>query len=122
MAERSTIDVVNEHLALRREGRTEEDLEANYHEDVVVLSHLGQFRGLDGMRTLAQLLDEQLVGARFYYDTVLFDGDHALVLWTAEAQDLHVSHSADSFFVRDGRIAAQTIYYALSTVPDRRAI
>lgn len=53
MAERSTIDVVNEHLALRREGRTEEDLEANYHEDVVVLSHLGQLRGLDGMRTLA---------------------------------------------------------------------
>lgn len=50
---------------------------------------------------------------------VLFDGEFAFVLWAAEAQDLHVSDGADSFCVRSGRIAAQTIYYSLSTTTDR---
>lgn len=112
---RTTMDVVNDHLELRRSGRTADDLERNYADDVIVLSHLGQFRGLDSMRIVARLLDEQLVGARFDYEMVLADEDFAFVRWSAEAQDFHISDGVDSFCVRDGRIVAQTIYYSLST-------
>lgn len=40
---------------------------------------------------------EQLVDARFQYNTVLFDGEFALLQWGAEAKDLSVSDGADSF-------------------------
>jgi hypothetical protein len=115
---RGTSEVINDHLRLRRAGRAAEDLERNYAEDVVVLSHIGQFRGLDAMRLLAGLLDEQFVDARYHYEMVLFDGEFAFLRWRAEAQDLH-GDGADTFCVRDGRIVAQSIYYSVATNSER---
>jgi len=116
---RSTEEVLQDHLRLRREGRTDEDLERNYDDDVVVLSHLGQFRGIDGMSTLAALLAEQLKDARYHYDMVLVDGEFGFLRWTAEAADFTVSDGADSYCVRDGRIVAQTLAYSLSSHVDQ---
>lgn len=116
-ADRSTKQVIADHLAKRRDGDVDGDLDDNYADDVVVLSHLGHFRGRDQVRTLAALLDQQLEDAVFHYDTVLVDGDYAFLHWSAQARDLHVSDGADSFVVRGGRIAMQTIYYSISTNP-----
>lgn len=122
MSPRSTIDVINSHLELRRRGQLAEDLEQNYSDDIVVLSHLGQFRGLEGMKTVAHLLAEQLKDAVFRYRMVLFDREYAFLQWTAEASDLHVSHGADSFCVREGRIVLQTIYYSIATNMDQGGV
>lgn len=115
--ERSAREVIADHLRNRRAGRVLADLEQNYTEDVVVLSHLGHFRGRDAVRTLASLLDEQLRDTQFFYDTVLVDDPYAFLQWGAHARDMHVSDGADSFVVRDGKICMQTIFYTLSTNP-----
>ena len=119
MSQRSTEEVLSDHLRLRRTGRTEEDLSRNCDEDVIVLSHLGQLRFIDAMHTLASLLDEHLRDARYHYATVLVDGESGFLRWTAEADDFTVFDGADSFCVRDGRIVAQTIAYSLSSHVDR---
>lgn len=106
-----------DHLLNRREGRLLLDLEDNYADDVVVMSHLGHFRGREAVEALGTLLQEQLKDADFFYDTTFVDGEFAFLQWSAHARDLHVSDGADSFVVRDGRIVLQTIYYSLSTNP-----
>ena len=114
---RTTHEVMAAHLENRRDGRVLADLEDNYTDDVVVMSHLGHFRGRHAVEALATLLDEQLKDVDFFYNSVFVDGSYAFLQWSAHGQDLHVSDGADSFVVRDGRICMQTIYYSLSTNP-----
>ena len=115
---RTTNEVIAEHLRNRRAGRLMTDLEVNYTEDVVVMSHLGHFQGREAVDALATLLQQQLKDADFFYNTAFVDSEFAFLQWTAHGKDLHVSDGADSFVVRDGRICMQTIYYSLSTNPE----
>jgi hypothetical protein len=55
---RSSEEVFEDHLRLAGEHRFEEDIERNVSPDCVVLERRGVFRGHDGVRELARLLDE----------------------------------------------------------------
>lgn len=52
MPSRSTREVLEDHLRLRREGDLEEDLARNYAEDVVLLCKHGVFKGVGRCATL----------------------------------------------------------------------
>lgn len=69
---RSTHEVLADHLRLRRPGHTDEDLRRNYDDDVVMLSHLGQVRGIGARKMLAELLacgvrDDRIVAQTIAY-------------------------------------------------------
>ncbi len=112
---RSTREVLEDHLERRRAGDLEGDLAHNYAEDdLIVLSKDGAYRGQDGIRTTASFLKELLPGARYSYDIVRAEGEIALLVWSCTADNgATVCEGADSFVIRDGRIVTQTICYAV---------
>jgi hypothetical protein len=112
---RSTRDVLEDHLRLRRQGfgKVEEDIARNYAEDVVLLTGFGVFRGHEGVRRSAQILREQLPCTRYQYRTKLVNGEMAFLEWSARCPTAVVEEGADSFLIRDGRIVVQTIHYTV---------
>src|SRR5687767_11441910 len=80
---RSTEQVFCDHLELRRLGRVEEDIERNYDPDVILLTTYGVFRGQDGVRHGAALLQSHIGDAEVTCTTRLVDGDVAFLEWTA---------------------------------------
>lgn len=122
MPARSTEEVVTDHLARRARGDLEGDLAANYAEDVVVLSKDGGYRGRDGIRTTAAILADLLPEASFSYDLLRIEDEFALLGWSATAANgARTCQGADSFTVRNGRIAAQTIHYEVKGGSDAGA-
>ena len=112
--ERTTQQVVDDHLQLAMDGELEQDLARNYAEDVVLLSNWGVEHGHDGARRLAHLLQSQLPDSTFAYRLRLVEGEVAMLQWTAQSRAAAVRDGVDSYVVRDGRISAQTIWYSLT--------
>jgi hypothetical protein len=110
---RATKEVFEDHLRESVEGTVEHDLARNYAEDVVILTGRGVYRGHEGIRQLAQLLQEQLPECTFHYVTQEVDGEVAFLEWTADSPRAHIEDGADSYVIRDGRIAVQTIHYTV---------
>lgn len=109
---RSTTEVVHDHLMKRMGGDLEGDIRDNFHQDVLVLSGFGTYRGHDGIRQSARQL-EQAVGAggSFTFSRTVIEGEYAFLEWTARDGATRVHDGADSFHVVDGRIRMQTCHY-----------
>jgi hypothetical protein len=116
---RSTKDVFEDHLALRMHGDVEGDILRNYADDIVILSGDGEFRRHDGVRTSAKMLDKRLPKARLTYRSKLVDGDVAFLEWSAESPSGRVDDGTDTFVIRDGKIAVQTIHYTVRPLDPR---
>lgn len=112
-SKRSTEEVLDSHLRLSKEKATAEDICRDYAEDAVLLSGHGVFRGHEGVRRSAGLLKRELPGATYEYHTRLVEGEVAFLEWTAHSDGAQVEDGADSFVIRDGLIAAQTIHYTV---------
>lgn len=110
---RSTTEVFEDHLRLAGEHRFEEDIERNAAPDIVVLERRGIFRGRQGVKELARLLEEELPGAPYVYTNRLVDGRVAFLEWTSDAEHTRVRDGADSFVIENGWIVAQTIHYTV---------
>ena len=121
LASRSTREVFDDHLKLAQEGQFEEDITRNFSEDCVVLTTRGTFRGHDGLRQLATMLEQEIPGAEYGYIGRLVEGRFALLEWTADCGAVAVHDGADSFVVENGKVVAQTIHYTLS-VRDPQAL
>ena len=113
VANRSAAEVLDDHLRESQSGSIEEDLERNYTPDLVVLTSRGVYRGHDGLRALANLLNQELPKAIFEYRTRLVEGEIGFLEWTARAEASCVEDGADTYLIRDGRIVAQTIHYTV---------
>ena len=50
-------------------------------------------------------------GATFEYTAQLVEGEVAFLEWTAHSESVRMVDGADSFFIRDGLVVAQTIHY-----------
>ena len=109
---RSTREVVEDHLALRRKHTLGADVDRNYADGLLVLSKDGVFHGKDGIRETARILQENLPDATYRYELVQVADDYALLGWTATAANgARTRHGADAFVVKDGLIAVQIIHY-----------
>jgi hypothetical protein len=113
MPARSTREVFEDHLNKRMKGQTEQDIEQNYAEDVVLLTGTGIFRGREGVRQSAAELAHYVPDATFTYRTRLVEGENAFLEWEAQSSRGPVCDGADGFVIRDGRIVAQTIHYTV---------
>src|SRR5262245_5793464 len=113
LAKRTAQEVLDDHLKLANEQNFEDDLRRNVSPDIVVLERRGIFRGLDGVRELADLLMEELGDAPYEYVNVLVDDRIAFLEWTSDGPRAQVRDGADSYIMEDGRIVAQTIHYTV---------
>jgi hypothetical protein len=112
--DRSTRDVIESHLDLRKQGQLSLDIEQNYAADVVLLTCSGEYRGHDGVRACAALLHRRFPHGRYDYRTLMIAGEVAFLEWSGVSAENSVHDGADSFVVRDGRIRYQTIHYRVS--------
>lgn len=110
---RSATEVFEDHLRLAGSGDVEGDIAANYADDVVLLTGIGELRGHDGVRRSRSVLADDLPGGRFEYLTQLVAGDYAFLEWRGDADQVTVEDGADSFVIRDGRIVMQSIHYTV---------
>jgi hypothetical protein len=112
--QRSTREVFESHLRLRKEGKLEEDLALNYAPDVVQLTAAsGVRRGHDGVRAGAQELREQLPNSEYRYVCREVEGEIAFLVWEADSTAGRVRNGVDTFLIRGGKIVLQTIQYCV---------
>lgn len=109
---RTSTEVIQDHLAKRLVGDIEGDISTNFSEDVIILSSYGTFRGHEGVRDSAAKLKKAMGNAIFAYNHTMIEGDFAFLEWSGESQQKKVSDGADSFVVKNGKIILQTIHYS----------
>lgn len=114
MTQRSTEQVFLDHLARAQKGDVEGDIQHNFAPTCVLLTTYGTFRGHEGVREAAALLERQLGPATYTYKKQVWEGELAFLEWTADTARASVPDGADSFLIRDGRIVAMTIHYTVN--------
>jgi hypothetical protein len=113
MPERSTEEVLQDHLALAQKADIEGDIARNFSPDCVLLTSYGVFRGHSGVRAAAALLDEQIGRTQYVYGTQLWHGELAFLEWAASTERAWIDDGADSYLIRDGRVQVMTIHYTV---------
>ena len=117
LSQRSTKDVLNDHLECRMKGDVEADIERNYAPDVIVLTAKGMKRGHQAVRDFSKILQEH-VPPDYDIPLKLAEGPYAFIEWRAREPGRSVEDGADSFVVQDGKIVFQSIHYTLQeTMP-----
>jgi hypothetical protein len=110
---RSTREVLEDHLRKRSRGEFEPDLEQNYAAGVILLTCTGVYRGHAGLRKTHKILQESLPHADIECFNKLVKGEFAFVEWCATVDSVEVRQGVDSFVIRQGRICFQSIHYKL---------
>ena len=113
LRQRSAEEVFADHLQLAGEHRFEEDIARNVSPDIIILERRGIFRGREGARELAHVLEQELPNAPYLYKNRLIEGRVAFLEWTSESEHACVRDGADSFVIENGWIVAQTIHYTV---------
>ena len=108
----TTQAVVNHHLA----GFLALDLQdvmADYAPDAVMIVPTGVLRGVHEIKPLFQNLFAEFAkpGATFDLKQQVIEGDVAYIWWVAETPDNTYELGTDTFFVRHGKIEAQTFAF-----------
>lgn len=105
----STKEVVGRHLEFFGKGDLKGVL-SDYAPEAVFFTPDGPLRGTDAMRPFFQALIAEFgkPGATFNMKLQSVEGDYAYILWTAETADNVYELATDTFFVRDGKIVAQS--------------
>ena len=110
---RTTSEVLDDHLARRLKRELEQDIARNYSPEVVLLTDHGVFRGYDGVRHCARLLEDAMPRAALALRRRLVDGEVAYVEWSGRSGARHVDDGVDTFLVREGLILVQTVRYTV---------
>jgi hypothetical protein len=109
--ERTTQEVIDDHLALRKAGDLETDIARNYDPEVVLISLTGVRRGHDGVRDQAAELLAVMRGGEYRYRKVLVADEYAYLEWDAYSDNGRICNGADSYVVRGGKLVMQTAHY-----------
>lgn len=98
-----TKTILDHHSAMLESGDLD-DLMEDYTEDSVFISNLGGVvAGLDAIRGIFAATSGGIAGLEQGAEHV--DGDVAYVTWKADG----IAFGTDTFVVRDGKIAVQTV-------------
>jgi hypothetical protein len=108
---RSPREVLEDHLALRKGSNLDDDIRRNYDPEVVLLSLTAARHGHRGVREMADELQRDCAGNDYEYDEVLVNDEVGMLVWSARCPEGTITDGTDSYVVRDGRIAVQTIHY-----------
>lgn len=113
MAQRSTREVFEDHLATREKHDLGADVDRNYAEDCIIMTRRGTFHGHAGITELGNRLQHELPNGQYRYKTCGVEGRIAFLIWDARAGETTVDDGADSYLIEDGKIKVQTIHYSL---------
>ena len=118
---RTAKDVFLDHLECAQRGEIAADIERNFSPACTLLTSYGVFRGHEGVKAAAELLDQQIGKTEYHYRTQMTDGEVAFLEWSAESSRARIDDGADSYLIRNGRIEAMTIHYTVQSKHNRSA-
>jgi hypothetical protein len=101
---RTTKEVFLDHLELAQQGDIETDLRRNFANDCELLTTYGVFKGHEGARAAAKLLEKQIGRTTYEYKTKMWHNEIAFLEWSAQSERGQIDDGADSFLIREGRI------------------
>lgn len=106
----STEEVLQHHLEAFGAGDVDGIL-SDYAEDAVVINENGVMKGHDEIRPLFDAFVEEFgkPGMSFEMVDQKVEGEVAFIVWKAETADRTYDYATDTFVVRDGKIAYQTL-------------
>ena len=104
--------MISEHLEFRKKGDLESDLARNYHENIVIITNHGNFKGHDGIRASNKILQDIIPSSKFKIISLLFEKDIAFEFWEAKVNN-KVLRGIDTFFVKRGKIRIQSAVYPI---------
>jgi hypothetical protein len=113
MRQRTTQEVLQDHLALAQRGDVDTDIARNFHTECVLMTTYGIFRGHDGVRKAAELLTRQMGEGGYNYINESWHEELAFLEWTADTDRASIPDGADSYWIKDGLIRAMTIHYSV---------
>jgi hypothetical protein len=91
----------------------EPDIQTNYSPECVIITTDGIYYGHDGVIKALDTLNKKINDADFLYTTKRYAGEIAFLEWQAEGDDYYVDDGAETFYIHDGLIWAQTIHYTV---------
>jgi ketosteroid isomerase-like protein len=106
----TTEEVFNHHVQAIGDGDVD-GIMADYADDAVLITHDNEFRGLDAIRGFFQHFVTDVVppGSAFELTKLVHEGDHTYITWNSESEKYKVPMSTDTFYIKDGKIALQTL-------------
>ncbi|HET7370026.1 MAG TPA: nuclear transport factor 2 family protein [Gammaproteobacteria bacterium] len=113
MAERTTKDVLQDHLALAQQGDVDTDIARNFAPNCVLMTTYGTFHGHAGVREAADLLTHQMGPGGYTYIQQCCHEELAFLEWSADTERASIPDGADSYWIKDGRIRVMTIHYSV---------
>ena len=110
MSSRTPAEVFAHHMEALGAGDVEA-IVADYAEDAIIIWMEGVLHGSDEIRTyFANVVMNVLPpGTRFEVKQQVFEGEIVYILWSAESPTVSVPIGGDTFVIRDGLIAVQTV-------------
>jgi hypothetical protein len=113
MRKRTTREVLEDHLRRRAAGDLDGDLLTNYDPDVIVLHPDGEALGHEGIRRLARRFSRYQNDGSLRCHRLLTSGEIGVLEWSGLSgrTDTLMLEGMESFVVRGGLIAAQTVNY-----------
>ena len=105
-----TASVLKHHL----DAFGAQDLEgvlSDYTDESILITPDGTIRGREGLKALFEGMMAEFgqPGSSFEMAKTVIDGELAYILWSAETANNVYELGTDTFFVRDGKIAVQTL-------------
>jgi ketosteroid isomerase-like protein len=106
---KSTNDVIDHHLKAIEQGDVNAIL-SDYAPDAILFKGDGVFEGVDAIRPVFEkfVAEFQRHGTTISTKQRLVEGDYAYMVWTAETADNVYELATDTFFVKQGKIVAQS--------------
>ena len=101
--------IMLEHTEASLRGDIEEAM-SHYCEDAVIISQNGVFKGHDEIKKLILNMMTNVVTHGTKQETlrIYTEGNIGYGEWRAENEHMEISYAADTFVIRDGKIAVQT--------------
>lgn len=106
----ATQQVLSHHLDAFGQRKIDAIL-SDYTPESVFLGQAGEVIGAEQLSPVFQGLFDEFAkpGAKFTMQTMAVEGDVAFIVWSAETADNVYEWATDTFVVRDGKIAYQTL-------------
>lgn len=84
--------------------------------EVVLLTIHGTHHGHQGVRKLADRLQNEAPEATYEYKNLQVEGEMGFLEWTGSAKGSVIAEGADSYLVRRGLIVTLTIHYVVKPI------
>lgn len=110
---RSTKEVFESHLLLTLTWDYETDILTNYSKECTIITSKGIFYGHEGLKKAQEMLNDKFAEADYLYTTKLWVGQMAFLEWQALADNYYINDGAETFYIHNGFICAQSIHYTV---------